>query len=53
MSSRLEFILEAADFSENFQAFLENYGKENNIFECAFTLSVFFDKYFENSATFG
>ena len=33
-----DFILEAADFSKNFQAFLKNYGKENNTFECAFTL---------------
>ena len=30
MSSRSEFILEVADFSKNFQAFLENYSKENN-----------------------
>ena len=32
-----EFKLETADFSENFQAFLENYGKEENSFECGFT----------------
>ena len=31
------FVLEAADISKNFEAFLENYCKENNIFECAFT----------------
>ena len=34
----LAFCVPTVEFSKNFQAFLENYGKEKNIFECAFTL---------------
>ena len=56
-----EFILEVADFSKNFQAFLENYSKENNtlnvhllrkkhFIDCFFMLSVVFEKCLQNSA---
>ena len=38
ISSSIIHILKAADFSKNFQALLENYDKENSIFNCAFTL---------------
>ena len=38
--SCLPLVLEAADFSKNFQAFLENYSKENNIFRmCIYFVS--------------
>ena len=61
-SSRSEFILEAADFSKNFQGFLENYGKEmflnvhllckKHFTDCFFVLSVVFEKYLKNLAIY-
>ena len=36
LPSEFIHVLEAAEFSKNFQAFVENYVKENNVFECRF-----------------